>query len=137
MVSTRRRCRLFRPWIEKPCSRVLRRLSGELTTIQYWAARPPPDLRLRRDRPVLAGLGSSGGDGASSSDTLRRLLAVHWCRANRAEVLKLRKQGAEVADLRDVSCLILGHKSADSEQAHLASARICNGPLPLGGAPPV
>src|SRR5438034_8520580 len=51
MVSTRRRCRLFRPWIVKPCSRVLRKFSGELTTIQYWAERPPsPDLRFRRDR---------------------------------------------------------------------------------------
>src|SRR5207245_177294 len=68
--STRVRWRLFRPWIEKLCSRVLRKLSGELTTIQYWAARPPPDFRLRRDRPDLAGLGSSGvGDSSEFSDT--------------------------------------------------------------------
>src|SRR5437879_4221986 len=55
MVSTRLRWRLFRPWIEKPCSRVLRKLSGELTTIQYCAVRPPPDFRLRLPRPCLAG----------------------------------------------------------------------------------
>src|SRR5256885_12242791 len=71
MVSTLRRWRLFRPWMEKPCSRVLRKLSGELTTIQYWAARPPPDFRLRRDLPDLAGRASSGGGESSefSDDT--------------------------------------------------------------------
>src|SRR4030081_3565127 len=57
MVSTRRRWRLLRPWIVNPCSRVLRKLSGELTIIQYWDARASerPDLRLRLDRPDLAG----------------------------------------------------------------------------------
>src|SRR6266576_2669729 len=137
MVSTRLRWRVFRPWIEKPCSRVLRKLSGELTTIQYWADRPPPDLRFRLDRPDLAGLGSSGGDGSTSSDTLRRLLAVHSCRWDWAEVLRLREQGAEVADLRHVGHLMLRHQPADVEQARLASAWICDGPLPLGRAPTV
>src|SRR5205814_1726218 len=63
MVSTRLRWRVFRPWIEKPCSRVLRKLSGELTTIQYCAVRPPPPrevLQRLLERPrqllVLAGI---------------------------------------------------------------------------------
>src|SRR6202171_4840457 len=68
MVSTRRRWRLFRPWIVNPCSRVLRKLSGELTIIQYWEARPSerPDLRFRRERPDLAGR-SAGLSGAGLS----------------------------------------------------------------------
>jgi hypothetical protein len=43
-----------------PCSRVLRKLSGELTTIQYWDERASerPDFRFRRARPDL---GLSGG----------------------------------------------------------------------------
>src|SRR5207245_6737455 len=83
--STRVRWRLFRPWIEKPCSRVLRKLSGELTTIQYCAVRPPPDFRLRLPRPCLAGRccsvdacstcsACSTASTCSSSDTSRRLL---------------------------------------------------------------
>src|ERR1700694_730325 len=62
IVSTRRRWRLFKPWIVNPCSRVLRKLSGELTIIQYWEARPSerPDFRLRRERPDLAGRSAGG-----------------------------------------------------------------------------
>src|SRR5216684_976295 len=67
IVSTLRRWRLFRPWIVNPCSRVLRKLSGELTIIQNWEARPSvrPDFRLRRGRPDLAGLSPVGGAGVS------------------------------------------------------------------------
>src|SRR5205814_3780742 len=99
MVSTLRRWRLFRPWMEKPCSRVLRKLSGELTTIQYWAARPPPGLRLRLERPGLAGRCSAPGDSSRFSATNGRLLAVHACGWGRAQVARFRQQGAEVADL--------------------------------------
>src|ERR1700681_2005073 len=72
IVSTLRRWRLFRPWIVNPCSRVLRKLSGELTIIQNWEARPSvrPDFRLRRGRPDLAGLspvGAAGGSGVSDT----------------------------------------------------------------------
>src|ERR1700686_5876593 len=72
MVSTRRRWRLLRPWIVKPCSRVLRKLSGELTIIQNWDARASerPDLRLRLDRPGLAGRAPAAGAVVSGvSDT--------------------------------------------------------------------
>src|SRR5260370_11798107 len=97
MLATRRRWRLFRPWIEKPCSRVLRKLSGELTTIQYWAARPPPDLRLRRERPREGRCCSSleaGSACSSESDTSRRLLAVHAGPRGRAQVATLWQEGA-------------------------------------------
>src|ERR1700730_8248116 len=74
IVSTRRRWRLLSPWIVKPSSRVLRKLSGELTTIQYWDDRPSdrPDLRFRLERPGF-GAGSAAGavvSGSGSSATM-------------------------------------------------------------------
>jgi len=55
-----------------PCSRVLRKLSGELTIIQNWEARPSvrPDFRLRRGRPGLAGLSPVGTGASGVSDTI-------------------------------------------------------------------
>src|SRR5713226_2591194 len=89
MVSTRRRCRLFRPWMVKPCSRVLRKLSGELTTIQYWDERPSerPDFRLRRARPDLAGLSdgcSVGWGSVRGSEATGELSRVSRRRASPA-----------------------------------------------------
>src|ERR1700704_2019383 len=71
IVSTRRRWRLLRPWIVKPRSRVLRKLSGELTTIQYWDDRPSdrPDLRFRLERPGLAACSAPESAGPGSSAT--------------------------------------------------------------------
>src|SRR2546423_15659683 len=98
--------------MEKPCSRVLRKLSGELTIIQYCAARPPLDLRLRRERPVLAGLPGSVGVVSALSDTDRRLLAVPAGRTDRAQVFRLRKEGAQVLDLRPGRHLVPGGQPA-------------------------
>src|SRR5258708_17977086 len=90
MVATRRRWRLCRPWIEKPCSRVLRKLSGELTIIQNWEARPSdrPDFRLRRERPDLAGRSAVGALTSGVSDTTQlgpySLLGRVWCGGPRA-----------------------------------------------------
>src|SRR5260221_6133301 len=42
MLATRFLCRLLMPWMLNACSRVRLKLSGEVTTIQYWTARPPP-----------------------------------------------------------------------------------------------
>src|SRR5947199_6578800 len=134
IVSTRRRWRLFRPWIEKPCSRVLRKLSGELTIIQNCAALAPPDLRFRRDRPDLGGRSGSAA-GSSLSDTSRRLLAVQAGAAHRGQGLRLREQRAEVADLRDVAHLMPRHQPADLEQRHVAAPRIGNRAFPLSLAP--
>src|ERR1041385_8817726 len=125
MVSTRRRRRLFRPWMEKPCSRVLRKLSGEVTTIQYWAVRPPPDLRLRRERPGLAWRCSPPAGAVSGlSDTVQRLLAVWRGRVHGSEFLWLREERAQVADLADVAHLVPCDEPAQLEQGHPASARI-------------
>src|ERR1700686_1894243 len=100
MVSTRRRWRLFRPWIVKPCSRVLRKLSGELTIIQNWDARASvrPDLRLRLERPDLAGRSAGAAPFSVSSDTI--------------EILFLGQQHSQVADLRDVAHLVAGDHAA-------------------------
>src|SRR5205823_13664622 len=106
--------------MEKPCSRVLRKLSGELTIIQYCAARPPLDLRLRRERPVLAGLPGSVGVVSALSDTDRRLLAVDAGRTDRAQVFRLRNQSAQVSYLSHVSHLVLGDPAAGVVQAPLA-----------------
>src|SRR5437773_3493802 len=122
MVSTRLRWRVFRPWIENPCSRVFRKLSGELTTIQYCAVRPPPDFRFRRERPDLAGRSCSaaavsevaGVSGLSVTDG--RLLAVRARGVDRAEVLRLGEQRAEVADLADVTRLVTCDQAAYLEQ---------------------
>src|SRR2546430_8456714 len=104
--------------MEKPCSRVLRKLSGELTIIQYCAARPPLDLRLRRERLVLAGLPGSVGGVSALSDTERRLPAVDAGRTDRAQGLPLRKEGAQVLDLSHVSPLVLCDQPAGAEQRH-------------------
>src|SRR5260370_14944655 len=123
MLASRRRWRLFRPWIEKPCSRVLRKLSGELTTIQYWAARPPPDLRLRRERPregrCCSSLEASSAC-SSESDTSRRLLAGHADRGGRAQDARLWKERAQGAELADVAPLGPGHHAAEPDQAPVA-----------------
>src|SRR6266852_6524357 len=136
IASTRRRWRLFMPWMEKPCSRVLRKLSGELTTIQYWAARPPADLRLRLLRPDLARRGFSSEVGSSLS-AIARLSYVHFGAVRRTEVLRLGKQGAEIADLRDVAHLVPGHHAADVEQRHVGAMGIGDHAFPLGVAPAV
>src|SRR5579872_707795 len=150
MVSTRRRCRVLRPWIEKPWSRVFRKFSGELTTIQYWAERPPPDFRLRLDLPGLAGRGCSAavscGVSCGVSVTTRRLLAVNRSRrAYGSEVPGLREQRAEVADLRHVAHLVARDQPAHLEQRHLAAVGIADRALPfrlppaveqVDGAPP-
>src|ERR1700758_2137715 len=111
MDSTRRRWRVFRPWIEKPCSRVLRKLSGELTTIQNWlalaSARPP--FRRRRPRPALpAGPAAPGSCSASSSATAEIVAVCH-----RSQLLRLGQQGCEVSDLDDVGHLVPAHAAAD------------------------
>src|SRR2546430_12278340 len=109
MVSTRLRWRVFRPWIENPCSRVFRKLSGELTTIQYCAVRPPPDFRFRRERPDLAGRSCSaaaasevaGVSGLSVTDG--RLLAVRARGVDRAEVLRPGGPAAGGGDTADLT----------------------------------
>src|SRR5579859_7397737 len=102
IVSTRRRCRLFSPWMVNPCSRVLRKLSGELTIIQYCAERPPPApplLRLRFDRPLRAGRSASGAAAWSlisgSSDTTR-IVVLQDDRADRTQVLRLWQEHGQV-----------------------------------------
>src|SRR5256885_191767 len=138
MVSTLRRWRLFRPWMEKPCSRVLRKLSGELTTIQYCAARPPPALRWRRPRRDDLGCSrSAGAFGSGSSATSGRLLAVRAHLWDRAQVLRLGQQGAQVADLGDVPHLVPGHQPANLKQGQVAAARVVDRALPLVPAPAV
>src|SRR5260370_4630910 len=140
MLASRRRWRLFRPWIEKPCSRVLRKLSGELAAIRDWAAGWPPDLRWRRERPREGRCCSSleaGSACSSESDTSRRLLAVHAGRGDRAQVARLWKEGAQVAELADVAHLVPGHQAADLEQARLAAARVGDRPVPRGLGPAV
>src|SRR5260370_25573601 len=114
MVATRRRCRLFSPWIEKPCSRVLRKLSGELTIIQSCADRPPPpppDFRLRLERPGLAVRGCSSAAGSMSSATSRRLLAVQARRSGGPKLARLRNQRAEGGDLGDVGDIVPRHEA--------------------------
>src|SRR5205823_2358854 len=140
MVSTRLRWRVFRPWIEKPCSRVFRKLSGELTTIQYCAVRPPPDFRFRLDLPDLAGRSCSALEvsGISAfSLTDGRLLAVRTSGVHRAEVLRLREQRAEVADLPDVPHLVTRDKPAYIEQSHLTASWVGDRAIPLRLAPTV
>src|SRR5262249_17537200 len=117
--------------MEKPCSRVLRKLSGELTTIQYCALRLPPDLRLRRHRPDLPGRSSSAATGSSVSLTDRRLPAVRPRRV-RSEVLWLGNQGAEVSDLGDVPHLVPRHHPADLEEGEVAAARVGDQAVPFG-----
>src|SRR3989454_10881917 len=137
MVSTRLRCRLFSPWIENPCSRVLRKLSGELTTIQYWAVRTPPDLRFRLERPDLAGACGSVWAVPGASVTDGRLLTVRAGRAHRAQIRSLGEQRAQVADLAYVAHLMPSHQTADLEQRHLAPPRIGDRAVPFRFAPTV
>src|SRR5882672_9025146 len=110
-----------------PCSRVLRKLSGELTIIQYWDARasPPerPDLRLRLERPDLAGRSAGAAPFAISSDTI--------------EILFLGQQHGQVADLRDMPDLVPRHHPADIEQGGLTAAWIAELAVPLVLAPAV
>src|ERR1700675_1858223 len=119
IVSTLRRWRLFSPWIVKPCSRVFRKLSGELTIIQNWEARPSvrPDFRLRRGRadpagrspPAAAGgsggLGASGASGASGvsgvSDTTEIVSLLRDRRRGGGQLPRLRQKDGQVADLGD------------------------------------
>src|SRR2546430_10202950 len=106
--------------MEKPCSRVMRKLCGELTTIQYCAARPPPALRLRRPRRDELGFSRSAGALASgSSDTTGRLPAVRAGLWDRAQVLRLRPHGAQAADLGDTPHLMAGHQPAKLQQRHV------------------
>src|SRR2546430_9870891 len=141
MVSTRLRWRVFRPWIEKPCSRVLRKLSGELTTIQYCAVRPPPDFRLRLDRPDLAGRSCSAVwvSGASEVSALSltdgSLLAVSVRGVHGAEVLGLRQESAEVADLADVPHLVARDEAAHLEQRHHTATWVGDRAVPFGLSP--
>src|SRR4029077_10174814 len=122
----------------KPCSRVFRKLSGELTIIQYWAVRPPPpDLRLRFDLPDFAVRSGRSGSGATSSGVSAIRSAAVDGRPRRPEVLRLGKERAEVADLRDMTHLVLGHRAADLEQSHVSAARIADRALPLASSPTV
>src|ERR1700674_2518042 len=107
IVSTRRRCRLFKPWIVNPCSRVLRKLSGEVTIIQNWEARPSvrPDFRFRRWRPERAGLSGAGAPASGVSDTTEIVFLLDG-RGYRAKVPGLGQQDGQVADLRDVGDLV-------------------------------
>src|ERR1700730_18857768 len=103
IVSTLRRWRLLRPWIVTPCSRVLRKLSGELTIIQNWEARPSvrPDFLLRRGRPDLAGLspvGTAGGSGVSDTAEIASLLRRPR-RRGRGQLLRLRGAAGQGAGL--------------------------------------
>src|SRR5690348_16855464 len=124
--------------MEKPCTRVLRKFSGELTIIQYWAARPPPALRLRRPRRAPAGFACSVDAGSGVSVTSRRLLAVQFPRGpDGAEVLGLVQQGAQVAELGDVAHLVPRHQAAHLDQRHLAAPRVVDLAIPLRLAPAV
>src|ERR1700687_1897878 len=145
IVSTRRRWRLFRPWIVNPCSRVWRKLSGELTIIQNWEARPSvrPDLRLRRWRPDLAGLSGvaapASGVGALPSVVSDTSVIVFllYGRRHRAESMGLGQQDGQVSDLRDVGDLVACDQPAHLQQGDVARARISELALPLVLAPAV
>jgi len=116
-----------------PCSLVLRKFSGELTTIQYWAVRPPPpDLRLRR-RPLFAGRCGVGA-AACSSDTASVSVGG---RAGGTKVLRLWQQCAQVADLRDMSHLVTRDQLAYLEQRHLAATGVADRAFPLALTPAV
>src|ERR1700675_2188319 len=149
IVSTLRRWRLFSPWIVKPCSRVFRKLSGELTIIQNWEARPSvrPDLRLRRGRPDLAGrspVGAAGGSGVSDvsgasgvSDTRVIVCLLRQRRRGRGQHLRLRQQDGQVSDLGDVRDLVAGHHPAHLQEGDVAGARVAKLAIPLAFAPAV
>src|ERR1700693_2804470 len=132
MVSTRLRCRLLSPWIVKPCSRVLRKLSGELTIIQNWDARASvrPDLRLRLDRPDLGGRSPGCGEAAASA-------GVSGVSSDTVEILFFGQQHGQVADLRDVAHLVAGHHPAQLQKGDLAAAGVGELAVPLIVAPAV
>src|SRR4029077_12176752 len=112
IVSTLRRWRLFRHWIVNPCSRVFRKLSGELTIIQNWEARPSerPDFRLRRGRPDLAGLSSAGAAGASGVSDTREIVSLLPRRGRGGgQLSRLRQEDCQVTDLGDVGDLVTSH----------------------------
>src|SRR2546423_4009478 len=106
-----------------PCSRVLRKFSGELTIIQYWEARPSerPDFRLRLERPGLAGRSAVAAPFSTSSDTV--------------EIFFLRQQDGEIADLRDVADLVPRDHPANVEQRGFAASRIAHRAVPFVLAP--
>src|SRR5580704_7315927 len=149
IVSTLRRWRLLRPWIVNPCSRVLRKLSGELTIIQNWEARPSvrPDFRLRRGRPDLAGrspaaaAGASGASGVSGvsgvSDTTEIVCLLSQRGRGGGQFPRLRQQDGQVPDLGDMGDLVARHHPADLEEGDLARARIPQLAIPLVLAPAV
>src|SRR5712691_10918116 len=141
MVSTRRRWRLFKPWIVKPSSRVLRKLSGEVTTIQYWNERPSerPDLRFRRERPDFAGRSAAGSGpgepGSSANDGLPIRDGIRG--PERTQVLRFGQKHRQVADLGDVGHLVACDHLANLEEGDDAASRIDHGPVPLVLAPAV
>src|SRR6202521_5872962 len=152
IVSTLRRWRLFSPWIVKPCSRVFRKLSGELTIIQNWEARPSvrPDFRLRRGRPDLTGrspVGAAGVSGVSDvsdvsgvsgvSDTRVIVCLLRQRRRGRGQLLRLRQQDGQVPDLGDVRDLVAGHHPAHLQEGDVAGARGAKLAIPLAFAPAV
>src|SRR5258708_3221813 len=116
-----------------PCSRVLRKFSGELTTIEYWAVRPPPpDLSFGRG-PLFAGRSEVGAAGCSSATA-----SVSIGRgAGGTEVLRFWQQRAEVSDLSDMSHLMTGDELAHLEQSHLTATRVADRAFPLALAPAV
>src|SRR4029077_7177591 len=138
IVSTLRRWRLFRPWIVNPCSRVFRKLSGELTIIQNCEARPSvrPDFRLRRGRPDLAGLSPAGAAGVSGvSDTTEIVSLLRKRGRSGGQLSRIRQQNRQVPDLGDMGDLVARHHPADLEQRDVAGARIPELAVPLVLAP--
>src|SRR6202140_1004242 len=145
IVSTLRRWRLFRPWIVNPCSRVLRKLSGELTIIQNWEARPSvrPDFRFRRGRPDLAGLSPAAAAGAAVSGLSEigfscTTVIVFLLRGRRRgpQLAWLRQQDGQVADLGQVRDLVARHQLTHFQQADVSCAWVFELAVPLGPCPP-
>src|SRR5437764_9876143 len=123
MVSARRRWRLLIPWIVKPCSRVLRRFSGELTTIQYWALRAAGFLRLRAAPRVCSCGASSATCGASSATcgaSSAILKAAPEAAVGRTEVHRLGHQRDQVAELREMTDLVRDDLAAGVQQGDFA-----------------
>src|ERR1700686_5935788 len=144
IVSTLRRWRLFSPWIVKPCSRVFRELSGELTIIQNWEARPSvrPDFRFRLGRPDLAGLSPAAAAGAAVSGVSEigfscTTVIVFLLRGRRRgpQLAWLRQQDGQVADLGQVRNLVARHKLAHFQQADVSCAWVFELAVPLRLAP--
>src|SRR5438067_12754021 len=98
MLATRFLCRLLMPWMEKPCSRVRVKLSGELTIIQNCDARPPPPEpepppdppplrplppRRRRLPPGVEAAGDSSAGALSAVPEASSISEAHTIGANR------------------------------------------------------